>query len=313
MQKLQNLRPIVVCGVNDCMSTLVTAYMVAKTFANVGFEFEFDNLESDTKPGTDYIFVNDFPDEQDIKDMDEKDSNAMILVAENDRRYSGYRNRIKNYTNVYWITHKNQTVQGLYKALKDFGGNLSPVTIEKLKQIQCANDGFVQPPNNNFMQVSNMLLNELVGSDDDVRTNLPKIFTQLDELFSLEAHDINTIAKYLDIQETELMNNTAQQANMSVDGEPHYIVMICETGSERILEKLAKKYLSIDGEIDLVMITHTHFETGNHCVIGKYREGSDLTSLRAIPEITIDETQLEFSFTTKTIDEYFGNECVREH
>ena len=290
MSKIQNPRPVVVYGVNECPPSLVMAYMIAKTFANV--EFEFDDLESNIKPGTDYIFVHYFPDEHDLKDMAEKDSNAMIIIAENDERYSDYRTQFRNHSNVYWITHKNHHVQGLYNSLKDFGGELLPITIEKLKRVRQSDDSFVR--------VSGMLLSGLAENAEDVETNLQEIFKQLDELFSLEPHEFDTIAKYLDIRETELMNNTAEHAIMCIDGKSNsYDVMICETKTGGILEKMTKKYLSVKKKIDLVMIVHTHFDTNNHCVFGNYRKGLDLELLRKIPEIVIEESKLEFSFMTK--------------
>jgi hypothetical protein len=315
MSKIQNPRPIVVYGVNECPPSLVMAYMIAKTFANV--EFEFDELESNIKTGADYIFVHYFPDEHDLKDMDEKDSNAMFIIAETDSRYSDYRAQFEKFSNVYWITHKNHHVQGLYKALKDFGGELSPITVEKLKRVRHSDD--------NFVRVSNMLLVGLAENADDVETNLQEIFTQLDELFSLEPHDLDTIVKYLDIRETEFMNNTVEHAIMCIDGD-RYNAMICETKSDGILEKMAKKYLptekKIDGcsqpasdlkDLDLVMVTHSHFDTNYHYVFGNYREGLDLTALRKIPEVAIDESKHEFSFMTKEFDRYFGNGCTCSH
>jgi hypothetical protein len=329
MSKIQNQRPVVY-GVNECPPSLIMAYMIAKTFANV--EFEFDDLESNIKPGTDYIFGHYFPDEHDLKDMAEKDSNAMIIIAENDERYSDYRTKFKNHTNVYWITHKNHHVQGLYNSLKDFGGELLPITIKKLKRVRHSDD--------NFVRVSEMLLVGLAENADDVETNLQEIFKQLDELFSLEPHEFDTIAKYLDIHETELMNNIVDHAILCIDGKSNsYGAMICETKTVGILKKMTKKYLSaekkIDGcsqpasdlkdldgcsqpasdlkDLDLVMIVHTHFDTNKHCVFGNYRKGLNLELLRKIPEIVIDESKLEFSFMTKELYKYFGNGCTCHH
>lgn len=289
---MSSQRKIVVCGITTCPPSMIVAYIFNKVFPDTKFQFS-EEFKIYIEPDTDYVFIHKPPTVTEVNEMKTKNSNAVIITE-------SQAVHLKDLSNVLWILGNNM-IEEVFKTFAS--ANLGPVTASKIKRIQ--------EDDQNFKLVLEMLLTGLADNEEDIERNLPNIFNQFDELFSLRPDEFDTIAKYLDMHDDQFINNNVEHATMSVDdeGEETYDAVVCETNRLSILNKLVQKYAK---EVDIVVATHSHFRDGKHCVTGTYREGLNIEYLKKIKGIEIDEKNRKFHFVTNDIDYYFGNDCSDE-